>query len=220
VKLWVPVIKISKKPIVIGGFKPKSGTAGRGRLQKWALPGAIIVGILLIGGFIWHSLGTPNHGDIATIAADTTSQTKLPEYTTLTTNFYSLNYSQRYSQVPTDIPPAGVLDQKILSYKLGGQAGQSRIEIDIKAAPDGGITLDSTYDYYAKHLAQFKLDSKYYHGEAIDTARSQAGTPPEAAGLWLHGSWLMIVKITTDDPHQNIDAELKDLLSSVQWRDS
>jgi len=215
----VPVIKFSKKPVVIGAAKPKTGSAKSRQLNRWALPAGIIVGILLIGGFIWHSLGTPNHGDIAVVAPDTGPHTALPEYTTLNTSYYSLDYSQRYSQLPTNVPLPGLVDQEILIHKLFG-SGQSKIEVDIKAAPDGGITLDSTYDYYAKHQTQFKLGSKYYHGEAIDTARSLPGAAPEAAGLWLHGSWLMIVKITTPDTHQNIDQELKDLLSSVQWRDS
>ena len=177
-----------------------------------------VIFLLSAGYWVWHGLGTPNHGTVAIIAPDTTSQTKLPEYTVLTTDFYSLDYSQRYSQVPTDIPGAGLLDQKVLAYKLGGQPGQSKIEVDIKAAPDGGITLDSSYIFYTKHSAQYKLSAKYYHGEAIDTARSQTSVPPETAGLWLHGSWLMIVKITTADPHQDIDTELKNILTSVQWR--
>jgi hypothetical protein len=222
VKLWVPVIKVSLRPVIIGGSGAKPATTAKKqvklRSKRWILPAAGVIILLLAGYFIWHSLGTPSHGTVAVIAPDTNSQTKLPEYTTLTTNYYSLNYSLRYSQVPADIPAAGLLDQKILAYKLGGQPGQSKIEIDIKAAPDGGITLDSNYDYYMKHPAQYKLSAKYYHGEAIDIARSTKGAP-ETAGLWLHGSWLMIVRVTTADPHQNIDGELKDLLSSVQWRE-
>jgi hypothetical protein len=221
VKFWVPVIKFSKRQVTIGGGRAEPNSAAhQRRLKRWFLPASGIILLLLAAGFIWHNLSTPNHGDIAVIAPDTTAQTKLPEFTTLTTNFYSLNYSERYSQVPTDLTPAGLLDQKVLAYNLSGQSGQSKIEVDIKAAPDGGITLDSTYDFYVKHLTQYKLSNKYYHGEAIDIARSVKGVPPETTGMWLHGSWLMVVKLTTADPHQNIDGELKDLLASVQWRDS
>lgn len=216
----MPVVKFSKRQITIGGGsgpRAASGKAAKTWYRRRLLPVGGIIILLLAGYLIWHSLGTPGYGTVAVISPDTTSQTKLPEYTTLTTDFYSLDYSERYSQVPTDIPPAGLLDQKILAYKLGGQPGQSQIEVDIKAAPDGGITLDSSYDFYAKHLAQYKLSAKYYHGEAIDIARSQGNTPPETAGLWLHGSWLMIVKVTTADRHQDIDTELKNVLTSVQW---
>jgi hypothetical protein len=214
VKLRVPVVKFSLKTIEVG--RPEGLHIKRRR--KLQLISFSAVAVIAVAFLVWHSLAGPNYGQVAVISPDTTPTTKLPEYTTLTTNYYSINYSQSYTQQPSDIPPAGILDQKILSHGAG-QSGQSRIEIDIKAAPDGGITLDSTYDYYLKHQPQFKLSNKYYHGEAIDIARSTTG-PPETAGMWLHGSYLMIVKITTPDNKQNIDGELKDLLSSVQWVDN
>ncbi|MBX4197498.1 hypothetical protein KW801_03005 [Candidatus Saccharibacteria bacterium] len=180
---------------------------------------ASILILLAIVSLIWRNLSSPSVGQVAIANTPTGPTQKLPEYTTLSTNFYSLNYSQRYSQQATDIPPGGVLDQKVLSYKLGGQPGNSTIEVLIKSAPYGGITLDSTYDYYLKHQTQFKLSNKFYHGEAIDIARSTKSSP-ETTGMWLHDSFLMIVKITTPDKSQNIDGELKDILTSVQWRDS
>jgi hypothetical protein len=217
VKLRFPVVNFSLKTVEIG----KTAQYGQ-RSAIWHKPPvlitATIVGLILVGALLWRSLNGPNYGQVAVLSPDTTPTTKLPEYTTLTTNYYSVNYSQRYSQTPSDIPPGGILDQKILAYNLGGQSGQSKIEIDIKAAPDGGITLDSVYDFYVKRLDRYKLTNKYYHGEAIDIARSVKG-PPETAGMWLHGSFLMIIKLTTPDQKQNIDGELKDLLASVQWRD-
>lgn len=216
----VPTVSVRLKTIDIGKLSrpnkldaaPSRRPTGRKRLVA-----AGLVGLIIIAGLIWHTLNAPNYGQVAKISPDTTPTTKLPEFTSLTTNFYTINYSERYSQAPTDLPPPGVLDQKVLAYQLPAIAGQSRIEIDIKAAPDGGITLDSTYDYYVKHLSQYKLSNAYYHGEAVDIARSTKGSP-ETAGMWLHGSFLMVVKLTTPDTSQNIDGELKDLLSSVQWR--
>lgn len=215
-KLWVPVLALSWKSIEIGKNHQPSGRHSK-KWLKFGLPLGIVVLVLAIGVLVWRNLSSPGYGQISVVKADTTPTTKLPEYTSLTTNFYSVNYSERYAQKPTDIPPAGVLDQKILTYKLGGQSGDSTIEINIKSAPDGGITQDGTYIYYQKHPSQYQLSNKLYQGEIVDLARNTSGQP-EAAGLWLHGSYLMIVKLTTADKDQQIDNELKDLLSSVQWR--
>jgi len=218
-RLWVPLVKVGFKQVELGGKKRSSKPAKPPApdFRRWLVPAAVTALMVGILGYVWHSLGTPGYGDIATLSPETTNQSRLPEYTTLTTAIYSLNYSERYDQDPTDVPPAGIIDYKSLSYKLGGQPGRSQIQIIVKAAPYGGIVLDSTYDYYAKHLDKYKLSNKYYHGEAIDIARSKSGAP-EAAGLWLHDSYLMVVKITTADKDQDIDTELKDILSSVQWR--
>jgi len=222
VKLWVPVVKFRIKTIQLGAksvnssqIKSKPSPPNKRKLFI-GLASAVI--LIIMVGFVWHTLNAPNYGDIAKISPETTSTTKLPEYTTLTTNFYTLNYSERYQQAASNIPPAGVLDQKILAYQLGGQPGQSKIEILVKAAPDGGVTLDSSYDYYLKHPEQFKLSNKYYHGEAVDIARSTKSVSPETTAIWLHDGYLMTIKITTADTQQDIDSELKDVLSSVQWR--
>lgn len=221
-KLWVPVVKFSVRQIEFGNNNAPGRVSTRwtGRLNRkrnYILPGVILGAALLIF-MIWHSINGPNYGQVAIIGPDTTTASKLPEYTTLTTNYYSLNYSQRYHQVPTDIAPAGLLDQKVLAFQLGGQTGQSEIEVDIKAAPYGGITLDNTYDFYAKHPMQYKMSNKFYRGEAVDIARSIKGQP-ETTAMWLHNGFIMVAKITTADAKQNINTELMDLLSSVQWRD-
>lgn len=220
-KLWVPVIKL--KPVQIGSKNMQASKKTdephikRQRKAVWLLAGGL--GILLIAILVWRYFSSPNYGQVAVINNQTTPDTHLPEYTALSTNFYTLNYSQRYNQVPTDIAPPGVLDQKILAYQLGGQPGKSQIEINIKAAPYGGIVLDKTYDYYTKHPNQYQLSNNLYQGELVDIAKSKTGKP-EAVGMWLHGSFLMTVKITTPDKDQDIDGELKDLLASVQWRES
>ena len=213
----MPQVKVSFRAVELGG-KSSSGSAKKSNKHRrvWSTV-AVLLFVVLAITFVWRSLSSPGHGNIAVLAEDTSNNSALPEYTTLTTNFYSLNYSGRYSQQPTDIPPAGVLDYKVLAFKLGGQPGQSKIEVLVKSAPYGGIVLDSAYDYYAKHQDRFKMSNEFYHGEAIDIARSTKG-PPEAAGMWLHDGFLLIAKITTPDKVQNIDDELKDLLSSVQWR--
>jgi hypothetical protein len=215
VKLRVPVVKLSWKSIETGKSRDLDGYN-----KKWPKVGSVL-GVLLVSiivcGLIWRNLSSPGYGQVSIVKPDTSPTTKLPEYTSLTTNFYSVNYSQRYAQKPTDIPAAGLLDQKVLSYKLGGQPGDSTIEIDIKSAPYGGITEDGTYIYYQKRPSQYKLSNKVYQGEIVDIATSLNGQP-EATALWLHGSYLMLIKLTTADKDQSITSELNDLLSSLQWR--
>ncbi|MBX4201412.1 hypothetical protein KW803_00750 [Candidatus Saccharibacteria bacterium] len=220
-KLWVPVV--SFKQIDLSSKKHTRGAKTKSafifRRSRLFVPAAAVLVVALLIGLVWRNLSSPNHGQIAVLSAETTPDTKLPEFTTLTTGFYSFNYSQRYNQIPTDIAPAGILDQKILAYKLGGQPGQSKIEAIIKAAPYGGITLDSTYDYYLKHGAQYKMSNRLYGGEIVDIAKSKKGQPPETIALWLHNGFLLTVKLTTADVQQKIDGELNDVLSSVQWRE-
>lgn len=214
----MPVVKFSTKAVEIGR-RPKnheSQTAEKSKRKLYAVLGVVLL-LSLAGLYVWRTLSAPNIGKVAITNSYPSPTTRLPEYTTLTTNYYSLNYSESYIQQPTELAPAGVLDYKMLSRDLGGGAGFSIIEITVKSAPDGGITLDSTYDYYLKKQDRFKFSNKYYHGEAIVIVKNTKG-PPETAGMWLHRSFLMIVKITTPDKQQAIDTELKDILSSVQWR--
>jgi hypothetical protein len=217
VKLWVPQVKVSFRTIELGKNSNSSTQKQPTRNKKLLVSVCTALVVIFIGTIIWRSMASPGHGNIAVLAQDTSSNTPLPEYTSLTTNYYSLNYSERYAQVATDIPPAGVLDYKVLSYKLGGQSGESKVQILVKPAPYGGIVLDSTYDYYAKHQQRYKMSNEFYHGEAINVARNLKGSP-EAASIWLHDGFLLIIKITTPDSQQSIDGELKDMLSSVQWR--
>jgi hypothetical protein len=214
-RVVLPYIKLHTKTFEFG--RKNRQVSDKSSRRRWLVPAAVVTALIIVSLGIWRTLSSPSYGQVAKTTEDTSPKTKLPEYTSLTTNYYTVNYSGRYSQQPTDIPPAGILDQKILAYQLGGQAGQSRFEIDIKSAPDGGITLDSNYIYYQQHPTLYKLSNKLYRGEIVDIAKKTSGSPEEDA-LWLHGSFLMVIKLTTADKNQAIDTELKDMLASVQWR--
>mgnify|MGYP000111889622 CR=1 FL=1 len=217
-RIVLPVVKFSTKTVELGRQKKSSESQTAKKLKpKLYATLAVLLLFSLAGLYVWRTLSSPNIGKVAITNSYPSPTARLPEYTTLTTNYYSLNYSESYTQQPAQLAPAGILDYKKLSKDLGAGAGFSNIEITIKTAPDGGITLDSTYDYYLKKQDRFKFSNKYYHGEAIVIVKNIKG-PPETAGLWLHGSFLMIIKITTPDKQQAIDTELKDILSSVQWR--
>src|SRR5437868_6046840 len=99
VKLRVPVVSL--KTIEVG----KPHQAGQ-KPAIWRKPPVLItasaIGLILLSILIWHSLNGPNYGQVAVLSPDTTPTTKLPEFTILTTSYYSVNYSQRYNQVPTD----------------------------------------------------------------------------------------------------------------------
>src|SRR5579862_6600068 len=143
-KLRVPVLKL--KTVEVGRTKHSyevSAKAGR-PIKKLLVSLAVAVGLIAIGIFIWQGMRSPSVGQIAQTNQDNSPQPKVAEYQTLSTDFYTLNYPGRYTQQPTDLPPAGILDHKVLSYSLGGSSGNSTVTIDIKAAPDGGITQDST----------------------------------------------------------------------------
>lgn len=218
-KARVPVVSVRLKSFELGS----SGWPEKTKLKSGAKPrlytgAAILVLAVGIGVYVWRSFSSPSYGQVALSTSDSSPTPKIAEYQTLTTTYYSVNYPGRYHQQASDLPPAGTVDQKVLVYRLGGGLGQSKAEIDIKAAPYGGITMDSTYIYYQKHPELYKLSNGLYRGEIVDVAKSLKG-PPETAGLWLHGGFLMIVKLTTPDQTQNINSELKDLLSSVQWRE-
>jgi hypothetical protein len=211
-RVVVPYLKFATKTIEVGRLTKK--TPKNAKWLVW-LSGAIAV--LAVAGLVWHNLSSPSNGQVALTTEDASPTTKLPEYTSLTTNYYTVNYSGRYSQQATDIPPAGILDQKILAYQLGGGAGQSQVEIDIKAAPDGGITQESNYISWIQHASQYQISNKLYKGEIVDLAKKTTGSPEQDA-LWLHNGFVMVIKITSPDRSQDISTELKDMLASVQWR--
>jgi hypothetical protein len=216
-RLRIPVIHF--KTVEIGGRRHTNYSVSqpRRRGRKLYIIGLILLLAVGASGFIWHNLKAPSEGQVALTNPDNSPHPKVSEYQTLETQYYSLNYSGSYTQQPTDLPPAGIIDHKVLSYPIADLSDSSTITVDIKAAPDGGITLDSTYDYYLKHQSQFSLSNKFYHSEAVDIARNKKGMP-ETTAMWLHGSFLMIIKLTTPSLHQDIDSELTDILASVQWR--
>jgi hypothetical protein len=61
------------------------------------------------------------------------------------------------------------------------------------------------------------MSNALYQGEVVDIVKNTKGAP-ETAAMWLHGGFLMIIKLTTADKSQAISGELKDMLASVQWR--
>lgn len=217
-RVRLPIIKFSVKTFELGNKHRRyySDLPKKSRAKVYIVCSFIFL-FFIFGIYVRHMLTSPNEGQVALPVQDNSAVPKIAEFQTLTTSFYSLDYSGRYSQQPTDINPAGVLDYKVLAYSIDSQSKPSKIEITIKHAPDGGITLDSSYDYYQKHPDQYKLSNQLSRGEIIDIAKNTK-VNPEIAGMWLHNNLLMIVKITTPDTHQNIETELKGILSSVQWQ--
>ena len=107
-------------------------------------------------------------------------------------------------------------------YKLEAQAKDlseeslGEIEVILRLAPDGGITLDKDYQAYLKDTNNYRMFNKFYHGEAIDIAVKTTGGTDQTA-LWLHGKYLLAVKIHKKANQVQLDSELKDILTSIQW---
>lgn len=219
-KIRVPVVTFSTRVIEIGGLpskasgKTKPGAKSKKLSRNWLIAGAVVVILLVFALSLWRGISGPNYGDIAKISQDTSRNTALPSYTTLSTNYYTVNYPENYKQQASDINPAGVIDKKTLA----SHDGQTTIDITVKAAPYGGITEDSNYMFYVKNQPKYKLSNKYYHGEAVDLASSTV-KPAEAAGMWLHNGFVITVKVASANLSQRaVDQRLKDLLTSIQFQ--
>lgn len=228
----MPVVTFSTRTVEVGWFgapaasKKKSSkkTVSNSKATKtikrqpnklWLIAAGSFLLAFIILGLVWRTFTGPNYGQVAKFSQEATSKTALPNYTTLSTNYYSLNYPENYSQAGADISPAGVLDQKTLV----SPDGQTKAVISINAAPYGGITLDSGYQNLVKQSDRYKFTNQYYHGEAIVIA-SGTKPPSESAALWLHNGFILTIKLSSATASQaTLEQQLKDMLASVQFQD-
>lgn len=217
-RIVLPIVKFGTKTIELGGRQRVDTSGQKNRLIKFGMPLSVFLLVSLVGIFIWRKLSAPSYGQVAVVSPYTSPVTKLADYTTLSTSYYSLNYSKRFSRQPADIAPAGILDRQQLVYNQPNGSLSSRVQIDIKAAPLGGITQDSVYMYYQKRPNQYNLSNALYRGEIVDIAKNSRGGP-EVVAMWLHGSWLMIIRSTSTDKSEPLSSEMKGMLSSLQWRE-
>ena len=179
---------------------------------------AVVILVLIVGVVLYvvHGMHTPAVGTIqksntssAPVITDTTN------YTSLDTERYSLLYPSDYSG-DFGVPQPGALDYKYFSIRDSQNAIKSTLEVYLKPLPYGGITLDGDYKTYAADLAHYKASNKFYHSEAVDLFYKDKGGK-ERNALWEHGQYLLIIKLHSDGS-QNVDLQIKSMLSSVQWK--
>jgi hypothetical protein len=183
----------------------------------------LIVAVILVfvvaglAWLFWHILNSPSYGEIKVASSSPNSKLVLPEYTTLQNDYFTLDYSKRYTAVPVEVGGGDVAYYKLVAQPKDISADPlGEIEVILRLTPDGGVTLDKDYQLYSKDTKNYRMFNKYYHGEAIDIAAKTTGGTDQIA-LWLHGKYLLAVKVHKKANQAQLDSELKDILTSVQW---
>ncbi len=182
----------------------------------------VTIACLVVGGLLfygaWHFLNSPAKGTIKLTPATPQSRQLLPEYESLNNDYFKLNYSGKYSSVPVTATASEIVRYSLQETpKDPSEKPKGSLSIVLRHAPPGGITLDNDYQKYFKQRKDYKFSNKYFHGEAIDLAVKQNGGTDQVA-LWLHGPYVLAINLTKNQTNKDLDNELKDILTSVQWQ--
>jgi hypothetical protein len=176
-------------------------------IKKVAVLIVVVVLAVLVLYFI-HLGSSPNEGKIKINTVESADGSPI-QYATLNTSYFSLLYPDKYTVVQ-DQPSVDYL----VSYKSSTNSEQS-LEITLKNAPDGGIVPSKEYQAYSKS-SLYKMSNKFYGSETVDLAFNGKGK--EEAALWLHGKYLLAIKMKDDLSEAGLKKQMNDMLASVVWR--
>lgn len=184
------------------------------RFRRYLKIVIVLLVIYLVIVLARHHLNSPAKGTVIESPSATPTVKNTTDYTSLQTSYYSLLY-------PSDfLPSLQKSPEAFLDYKPfaanAESAKPSTLEIYVKPAPNGGISLDSEYKAIQSQHNIYKLSSAYYHGELVDIASRTSGGN-ERIALWMHNNYLLVIKISSPDKSLDIDKQLKTILSSQQW---
>jgi hypothetical protein len=144
------------------------------------------------------------------------STTSTASSKTLTTQYYSTEYSARYTTL-TKPDNSASLDAQILTAREKGKSGtSSSLALTVVNLPAGGVTEDSSYHLFKSQPNVYKLEEETINGEPVHVGiRTDQGY--EKTYLWPHGKYLLTVVLTTFAPSPDTDSELLAMLQHVKW---
>jgi len=178
---------------------------------------AVAIFLLILFKYALHVMSSPAVGTV-TLAKTTEKSQVLKDdtnYSSLSNDYYSLLYPSGLTADFPDVKPAGAIAYNFLSIRDNKHDVRNSLEVYIKNLPNGGITLDSDYKNYQSQQKLYKLSSKYMGGELVDVASRNSGTI-ERGGMWVHGNYVMIIKLKGTDK-SDTDTQFTTILKSVQW---
>lgn len=174
--------------------------------------------IIILGGslaYFIHVINSPAEGIIKVSTVESPIvQTGSQNYQNLSTPYFTLLYPGEYP-----LKPGSANSPNILSYQASGhlqnQTNTGTLVIELRRTPAGGITTDYEYKAFQSQPKVYKWSQKFYGAEIVDIATRQAGGEENA--LWLHGNYLLSVRLNAGLTAKALDQVVKDIISSVQW---
>ena len=166
--------------------------------------------------WVWHYANSPAVGTVAIKKNDNPNVSdSTTKFATLANGYFSLLYPtylnpDLVSQETKDTFTYDYFSRRDDSHKV-----KESLEVYLKKLPDGGLTLDQDYKNYVSQPKQYKLVNKYYGGELVSLAIRNSGAV-ERNAMWVHGDYLLIVKMTGADK-DDTEADVETILKSVQW---
>lgn len=192
----------------------KTETAKPWSFKKRVLLAVSAMALLGIGYFIYF-INSPSDADIKVANVESPVESSAASYLPLETPYFKLLYPGDYS-----LSAAQTAAPQIVSFK--GAAADTTpdkpqdLEISLKTAPYGGIVLDGDYRTYLAQPKQYQLSRRFFGAEIVDVAARISGN--EVNALWLHGKYILVIKLRAQLEPKDLDQRLQDMLSSVQWQ--
>jgi hypothetical protein len=179
---------------------------------------AISLAVVILLGFIVYLIHHANSPATGTVAVNTKANesaiTDSTDYSTINNEFFSLLYP---SDLNPDFPaqqPTGTLAYNFLAKRDAKQNVTDSLEVYVRPLPAGGVTLDSDYHTYLSQPEIYKLSQKFVRGEVVDIATKNKDLP-ERDALWVHGKYLLILKLKGNDK-STLDTQFNTILKSTQ----
>ena len=190
----------------------------KGKKFKRSLIAVVIIIVITTPLYLFvRNLNSPSYGQIKPVLPSQTMVISDASYSSLTTSYFSLNYLDSYKLQAKLAANSGLLDHKVLVKSLTAPAGgTATLDISIKNLTPGNLVVDPNYTQYQTDPKHWNLSRKFYQSEPVDLAASISG-PNQRGALWEHGNYLLVIRLSSDDPKQDLATEMKDILSSVQW---
>jgi hypothetical protein len=176
------------------------------------------LGVVILLGFVLyliHHANTPASGTVAVnTKAGESAITDSTDYSTINNEFFSLLYP---SDLNPDFPaqqPTGTLAYNFFAKRDAKQNITDSLEVYARLLPAGGVTLDSDYHAYLSQPEIYKLSQKFVRGEVVDVATKNKELL-ERNALWVHGRYLLILKLKGSDK-STLDTQFNTILKSTQ----
>jgi hypothetical protein len=185
------------------------------RLRKFLIVALIVLLMGWLVVYTVHKLNSPANGTISVSHTNSAAITDSTDYSTLNNDYFSVLYPSELTPDFAQQKSSAYLVYNFMSKRDAAQNLTDSLEIYVKTLPYGGVAADSDYRSYQSQPGLYKLSQKFIRGELVDVATRDAGSN-ERVGLWVHGNYLMILKLksTTKD---GIDTKFTTILKSIQW---
>lgn len=187
------------------------------RVRKFLIALMIILVLAGLVAYIVRILNSPAEGTISKNTTEAAPITDSTSYSTLNTAYFNLLYPSQFSQ-DYHQTAGGVLDYKYFSVRGSPQPEivTASLEVYVRPLPQGGVTLDSDYKFYASNSKSYKAGKKLQNNDTVDLFYKD-NDGRERNALWEHGSYVLIIKLHGSLKDQDTDQQIKTIIGSVRW---